>query len=74
MQEEMHELRTQAKTFAQKECTLCNKKLALPSIHFMCGHTFHDYCVESNGDHRRQCPKCQGEFTEVVERRMQLAE
>ena len=57
MQAEMVELRTSAKTFGQKECTLCKKKLSLPTIHFMCGHTFHDYCVESEG--RRRCPKCQ---------------
>lgn len=56
MQTEMVELRTQAKTFSQKECTLCKKKLSLPTVHFMCGHTFHDYCVESEG--RRKCPKC----------------
>ena len=57
MQTEIVELRTQAKTFSQKECTLCKKKLALPSIHFMCGHTYHDYCVESEG--KRKCIKCQ---------------
>jgi hypothetical protein len=47
MTEEMAELRTTAKTFAQKECTLCKQKLVLPTIHFLCGHTFHDSCVES---------------------------
>lgn len=65
MQNEMVELKTAAKTFGQKECTLCKKKLSLPTIHFMCGHTFHDYCVESesnsnngNSSRRRCCPKC----------------
>ena len=60
MQQEMVELKTAAKTFSQKECMLCTKKLSLPTIHFMCGHTFHDYCVESEG--RRRCPKCSTEF------------
>ena len=49
MQAEMVELKTSAKTFSQKECTLCKKKLSLPTIHFMCGHTFHDFCVDSEG-------------------------
>lgn len=57
MQGEIVEIRTQAKTFSSKECTQCKKKLALPSIHFMCGHTYHDYCIESEG--KRKCVKCQ---------------
>jgi hypothetical protein len=57
MQTEIVELRTSARLFSQKECTLCKKKLALPTIHFMCGHTYHDYCVESDAG-RRRCVKC----------------
>lgn len=57
MQGEIVELRTQAKTFSSKECTQCKKKLALPSVHFMCGHTYHDFCIE--GDGKRRCIKCQ---------------
>lgn len=57
MQSEIVEIRTQAKTFASKECSQCKKKLALPSIHFMCGHTYHDYCIEGEG--KRKCLKCQ---------------
>lgn len=62
MTEEMHELRTTAKTFALKDCTLCKQGLALPTIHFLCGHTFHDSCVESEGTTPRRCPKCSNEF------------
>ena len=57
MQGEIVEIRTQAKTFVSKECSQCKKKLALPSIHFMCGHTYHDFCIEGEG--RRKCIKCQ---------------
>ena len=57
MKQEIVELKTSAKNFNQKECSLCDKKLSLPTIHFMCGHTFHDYCVDSEG--KRKCPKCQ---------------
>ena len=56
MKAETMELRTSCKSFNQKECSLCDKKLALPTVHFMCGHTYHDYCVESEG--KRRCLKC----------------
>jgi hypothetical protein len=42
----------------------------------MCGHTFHDYCcVDTEAvDGRRRCPKCQPEFQEIQETRLQLQE
>jgi hypothetical protein len=56
MKTEIVDLKTTCKSFNQKECSLCDKKLSLPTVHFMCGHTFHDYCVESEG--KRRCVKC----------------
>jgi hypothetical protein len=56
MKKEIVELKTTAKNFNQKECSNCDKKLTLPTVHFMCGHTYHDYCVESEG--KRKCVKC----------------
>ena len=61
MQTEIVEIRTQARLFSSKECAHCKDKLLLPTIHFMCGHTFHDTCVESEGV--RKCPKCQPGMT-----------
>lgn len=60
MKEETKALRTTAKFFQAKDCNLCNKKLALSTVHFMCGHVYHDYCVE--GDARRQCRLCAPAF------------
>ncbi len=60
MKSEIVELKTSAKSFNHKECSLCDKKLQLPTIHFMCGHTYHDYCVESEG--KRRCVKCNMQF------------
>ncbi|KAK8807062.1 hypothetical protein WA158_003821 [Blastocystis sp. Blastoise] len=41
--------------FQQQKCLACNLALDLPSVHFMCGHSFHQHCV---GDRREGCPKC----------------
>ena len=47
-------LKTQAKTFQPIQCQACNvNQLVPPSIHFMCGHSFHEDCLSS-----RECIKC----------------
>ena len=49
-------LRTTAQLFQLKECSDCGKKLELPIFHFMCNHSFHEYCIGS--DTAKECPKC----------------
>ena len=56
MKEDIKDLRSSAKFFNAKQCSLCSENLKLPTLHFTCGHTYHDYCVESEG--KRKCPKC----------------
>jgi len=79
MKEEIRELKTGAKFFNSKECSLCEKKLFLPTIHFMCGHTYHDDCIDPEGV--RKCVKCQYrkwdstyplEFQEVLQTKQQF--
>jgi hypothetical protein len=83
MQNEIVEIKTQARLFSTKDCVQCAGKLELPTIHFMCGHSFHDTCVDSEGV--RKCPKCSPgkdiyyvllfiEFKEVIDKRDQLIE
>jgi len=72
MKKEIDELKTTAKNFAQKDCSSCNSALGLPTIHFMCGHTYHDYCLESEGI--RRCTKCADDFQNLIDMKEQYAE
>jgi|TARA_B110000285_G_C15042823_1_gene572700 vacuolar protein sorting-associated protein 11 len=54
MRNEIHELKTQAKNFNQKKCPACEEPLTLPTIHFMCGHTYHDTCIDADNG-KRHC-------------------
>ncbi|WFD30306.1 Vacuolar protein sorting-associated protein 11 [Malassezia sp. CBS 17886] len=38
-------------------CALCREALDLPSVHFMCKHSFHLRCLPE-GDEARECPLC----------------
>eukprot|EP01133_Synstelium_polycarpum_P001183 gene1183-1361_t len=55
MRNEINELRTNAKIFQQTKCIACQSPLDLPSIHFLCQHSFHQRCL---GDNERECPMC----------------
>jgi hypothetical protein len=58
-------MKTTAINFEQKECNECGNQLSLPTIHFTCGHVFHEFCIDSEGI--RKCTKCEGSFAYVLE-------
>ena len=64
-------LRTTAQLFQLKECAECGKKLELPIYHFMCNHSFHDYCVTSEAENK-ECPKCCVQAKQILEKKSQL--
>ena len=41
-------LKTHAQNFQEGRCGTCRTKLSYPTVHFMCGHSFHDNCLESH--------------------------
>jgi len=41
--------------FHATQCSQCGGHLDLPSVHFMCNHSFHQRCL---GDHDTECPLC----------------
>jgi len=51
-------LKTKAQVFQRRDCISCKKKLDLPSIHFLCGHSFHEQCAEKDQDNRYECSYC----------------
>ncbi|KAF2073113.1 hypothetical protein CYY_005582 [Polysphondylium violaceum] len=64
MRNEINELRTNAKTFQQTKCIVCQSPLDLPSIHFLCQHSFHQRCL---GDNERECPVCAPDNKRILE-------
>ncbi|CAL1163104.1 unnamed protein product [Cladocopium goreaui] len=54
MQQEIVQLRTEAKEFQTTRCFQCGLTLDVPAVHFFCGHSYHAYCTPSDGT----CPKC----------------
>lgn len=45
----------QPRIFQQSKCSYCGGQLELPSVHFMCKHSFHSRCL---GEGENECPLC----------------
>uniref|UniRef100_A0A3P8YJ81 Vacuolar protein sorting-associated protein 11 homolog n=1 Tax=Esox lucius TaxID=8010 RepID=A0A3P8YJ81_ESOLU len=55
---EIQELRSSAKIFQKTKCSMCNSPLELPSVHFLCSHSFHQHCFDSYAESEAECPTC----------------
>ncbi|XP_028040568.1 vacuolar protein sorting-associated protein 11 homolog [Bombyx mandarina] len=45
--------------FQSSRCAACTKLLELPSVHFLCQHSFHKHCFESLCESECECPSCE---------------
>jgi hypothetical protein len=57
MREDIKKMKQIAKNFDSSNCSHCDKPLSLPTVHFMCGHTYHDHCIENESLGVRKCNK-----------------
>ncbi|KAK3522019.1 hypothetical protein QTP70_021383 [Hemibagrus guttatus] len=67
LRSEIQELSTSAKIFQKTKCSMCNSPLELPSVHFLCGHSFHQHCFESYAESEAECPTCTPENRKVMD-------
>jgi hypothetical protein len=74
--EEITRLSTKPETFNATRCSACGTTLDLPTVHFLCKHSFHERCVNSPvggiagdyGEHdedKMECPLCSGKNATV---------
>ncbi|XP_043936877.1 vacuolar protein sorting-associated protein 11 homolog [Protopterus annectens] len=67
IRQEIEELKTSAKIFQKTKCSICNHALEIPSVHFLCGHSFHQHCFESYSENDSECPTCMPENRKVMD-------
>ncbi|XP_064382449.1 vacuolar protein sorting-associated protein 11 homolog [Halichondria panicea] len=65
MRDQIKELQTSAKIFQVMKCHYCRRGLALPALHFLCGHSFHQGCLDDEFDN--ECPTCARENRKVLD-------
>lgn len=71
---EYKKLKTTAKVFQSTRCSNCESQLTLPTVHFMCGHSYHDHCCFSSekNEKDKECLKCQYENKRIFETKEQF--
>lgn len=70
MRAEIEELATTARVFQQNKCSGCKNALDLPSVHFLCMHSFHQSCIENENE----CPLCAQKTNQIIEIKRALQE
>lgn len=60
---ELHDLDTKPTSFSATRCSACSRSLDLPTVHFLCKHSFHQRCLnipdgESVDVEEIECPIC----------------
>ncbi|QSS53007.1 vacuolar protein sorting protein [Histoplasma capsulatum var. duboisii H88] len=56
-QKEIDELATRPFVFQARSCSSCHDRLDLPTVHFLCKHSFHQRCL-NRVDEDAECPVC----------------
>ncbi|KAM3511433.1 hypothetical protein MY11210_004925 [Beauveria gryllotalpidicola] len=55
---EIEELNSKPAIFQATRCAECGQGLDLPTVHFLCKHSFHERCLRSGTEEDAECPKC----------------
>jgi vacuolar protein sorting-associated protein 11 len=75
---EIEDLGTKPMVFQARRCSACTRNLTLPTVHFLCKHSFHQECLNKNAvgqdeDDKAECPLCKpGNDTIKAIRRQQV--
>lgn len=68
MKQTIEDLKKKPKGFQAIKCSKCKQLLELPTVHFLCEHSFHQHCFEtySAGD-QNDCPLCRDENKKLLD-------
>ena len=54
----MKELQVKAKPYNLSKCSICGQPLDIPFVYFICGHGFHQLCINGETDEEIECSTC----------------
>ena len=68
MAAEIEEIDQGTRVFQLSKCSACHNALEVPSVHFLCMHSYHQACL---GDREHECPICEPQRRRVAEHQVQ---
>ncbi|KAF0988530.1 hypothetical protein HZS_8097, partial [Henneguya salminicola] len=70
IQQEIASIESGNKVFQNSKCSMCQNTLELPVVHYLCGHSYHQYCAESL-EQDNECPIC-NEKAEMIKQKFDI--
>ncbi|KAK9883118.1 hypothetical protein WA026_001317 [Henosepilachna vigintioctopunctata] len=67
LKKELETLKSDAFVIQVSKCAACHHPLELPTVHFLCRHSYHQHCFQSFCDEDQACPACQPENKNLLE-------
>ena len=61
------EIQMSAKTCNSSRCSSCKSSLDMPYIYFVCGHAYHQNCLDENNG-KYECPICKGKNNQFLKK------
>ncbi|XP_076626733.1 vacuolar protein sorting 11 [Colletes latitarsis] len=58
IREQIESIKNNTIIFQGSRCSGCHHQLELPSVHFMCQHSYHQHCFQSYSENENECPVC----------------
>lgn len=55
---QIEELENHLRVFQPSKCAACGNGLDIPSVHFLCSHSYHQICFHSYSAENDECPIC----------------
>lgn len=76
---ELDDLTSKPVIFQSKRCSSCGRTLELPTVHFLCKHSFHQQCLNSSSapgskEENQECPICKPQNDTIKAIRRQQVE
>ena len=61
------DIKSSAKNYNINRCSSCRGPLDFPFVYFICGHGYHQSCLDDNYDHF-ECPVCKSKNTQIFDK------
>lgn len=58
VRQRIEEFKNHQTVFKPSKCSVCQGMLDLPSVHFLCGHSYHQNCFHNYSAESDECPIC----------------
>lgn len=58
VRQRIEEFKNHQTVFKPSKCSVCMAMLDLPSVHFLCGHSYHQNCFHNYSAETDECPIC----------------